>query len=299
MKSHLKIFDDSIETIVNSLSTQIQLNKFYLRELSQPEDYLFAPKSNEYSDIHLIEDAWNNFEESVININTTIFPQNYSEFINWYNELHSLHTKEVATFFDWLANEATLEELGFYIAMEEQVDGRFDDVIALAQLGLTGDMKLALAENYWDEMGLGKESEMHTILFNDSAKKLSALLDNKILTPPPAEALKNGNLLLMYSLRRQYHPRLLGALAILEHTAPYRFSKTVKAMKRLNLSEDIIYYHEMHIKIDANHGKQLLQRVLLPLVKHNPEVIKEICIGCLTRYNIAIDYYKSITTAIS
>lgn len=299
MKSHLKIFDDSIETIVNSLSTQIQLNKFYLRELSQPEDYLFAPKSNEYSDIHLIEDAWNNFEESVININTTIFPQNYSEFINWYNELHSLHTKEVATFFNWLANEATLEELGFYIAMEEQVDGRFDDVIALAQLGLTGDMKLALAENYWDEMGLGKESEMHTILFNDSAKKLSALLDNKILTPPPAEALKNGNLLLMYSLRRQYHPRLLGALAILEHTAPYRFSKTVKAMKRLNLSEDIIYYHEMHIKIDANHGKQLLQRVLLPLVKHNPEVIKEICIGCLTRYNIAIDYYKSITTAIS
>jgi len=50
-------------------------------------------------------------------------------------------------FFTWLAEESTLEELSFYIAMEEQVDGRFDDVIALAQLGMTGDMKLALAEN--------------------------------------------------------------------------------------------------------------------------------------------------------
>ena len=298
MQSSFNISDDSPVKIVNSLLTQTQLNTFYLRELGEPQNYLTAPKSDEYYDIHLIEDAWNDFEQSLID--TTTFPQNYSEFINWYNELHSRHTKEVSSFFNWLANEATLEELGFYIAMEEQVDGRFDDVIALAQLGLTGDMKLALAENYWDEMGLGKEAEMHTILFNKSAKKLSALLDNGVLTPkPPAEALKNGNLLLMYSLRRQYHPRLLGALAILEHTAPYRFSKTVKAMQRLNLSEDIIYYHEMHIKIDANHGKQLLQRVLLPLVKHNPEIIKEICIGCLTRYNIAIDYYKSIRITIS
>lgn len=289
--------DDNSSAIANSLSTQIQLNKFYLRELGEPKNYSTYPKSYEYYDIHNIENIWNSFEESLIDITT--LPNNHSEFINWYKSLHSLHTKKISSFFNWLSNEATLEELGFYISMEEQVDGRFDDVIALAQLGLTGDVKLALAENYWDEMGRGEEAEMHTFLFNESAKKLSELLGSEVLiSKPPVEAIKNGNLLLMYSLRRQYHPRLLGALAILEHTAPYRFSKTVKAMQRLNLSDDIIYYHKMHIEIDANHGKQLLHRVLLPLIKKNPEIIKEICIGCLVRYNIAIEYYKSIKTSI-
>ncbi len=87
----------------------------------------------------------------------------------WYNQVHVAHRREVAPFFARLADEFTIDELAFYIAMEEQVDGRFDDVIALAQLGMSGDMKLALAENYWDEMGLGIESEMHTILFRNSA----------------------------------------------------------------------------------------------------------------------------------
>ncbi len=102
----------------------------------------------------------------------------------------------------------------------------------------------------------------------------------------------------MYGLRRQYHPRLLGALAILERTAPYRFAKTVTAMRRHGMPEDVIYYHDMHVQIDANHGKQLMNRVLLPLATSNPEAIREVCIGCLIRHNVALDYYKSIERAL-
>lgn len=278
---------------VNLLSTQTELNAFYLRELAEPSAYKKAPLHDEYARTKVLEDEWNDYEES--RVDRTSLPKNASDFLKWYNRLHAAHRREVAPFFDRLAEESTLQELSFYIAMEEQVDGRFDDVIALAQLGMTGDMKLALAENYWDEMGLGTLSEMHTVLFRKSAEQLRELMGPQVnIAQAPAEALKNGNLLLLYALRRQYHPRLLGALAILEHTAPYRFSRTVKAMRRLGMPEDVIYYHEMHVKIDANHGKQLLYRVLMPLAESCPEAIEEMCIGCLIRYNVAVDYYQSI-----
>lgn len=275
------------------VSEQLELNRFYLRELCDPSEYWSVPKNAEYAHIQILEDKWNAVEEERINIDS--LPQTASDFLTWYNKLHIAHQQEVAPFFSRLAEDATINELAFYVAMEEQVDGRFDDVIALAQLGMTGDMKLALAENYWDEMGLGKLSEMHTLLFRKSAEQLRQFSGTGGLSMiVPTEAFKNGNLLLMYALRRQYHPRLLGALAILEHTAPYRFAKTVSAMRRLGMPEEVIYYHDMHIRVDANHGKQLLNRVLLPLAEKGPEMIKEFCIGCLIRYNVAVDYYKSV-----
>lgn len=54
-----------------------------------------------------------------------------------------------------------------------KVDGKFDDLIALAQLGIQDPkMKLALARNYWDEMGNGNPEDIHTTLFSISASTL-------------------------------------------------------------------------------------------------------------------------------
>jgi hypothetical protein len=281
----------------NSMAVQTRLNQFYLRELAPPQQFLQVPATQEYPAIFALEDEWNNHEEACLDLRE--LPQTAQEFARWYSRLHREHRHAVAPFFEFLANDASLEQLSFYISMEEQVDGRFDDVIALSQMGMTGDMKLALAENYWDEMGLGQQEEMHTVLFGQSAAWLRQHLGGMdVASLVPAAALKNGNLLLMYALRRSYAPRLLGALAILEHTAPYRFAKTVKGLRRHQVPESVIYYHDMHIGIDANHGKQLFNRVLLPLADSSVEAIREICIGCLIRYKVAQDYYDSIKTVM-
>jgi hypothetical protein len=293
---------DSSETSIvhsaNTVSVQEELNRFYLRELAPPHEFQRSPRPEEYVRIHQIEDEWNAFEEARINVSE--LPLSADAFHAWYNGLHRHHTRQVSQFFEYLAHEASLEEVNFYVSMEEQVDGRFDDVIALAQLGMTGDMKLALAENYWDEMGLGHIAAMHTVLFrhsSESLQRLAGFFGQR--EPVPVEAFKNGNLLLMYALRRRYFPRLLGALAILEHTAPYRFAKTVEAMRRLKLPDEVVYYHELHIEVDANHGKQLLNRVLLPLAEMCPEAIRELCIGCLIRFNVAVDYYKGVARTMT
>lgn len=288
---------DSVNLICEKLGTQKELNRFYLRELSSPSRFEHVPHPGEYAPIHRIEEMWNAYEESRLDLDN--LPGTPAEFEKWYFSLHRKHRHDVAPFFDYLANEATIEELAFYISFEEQVDGRFDDVIALAQLGMTGDMKLALAENFWDEMGLGKLDDMHTVVFERSAAYLRQYLgDIDVASAIPAAALKNGNVLLMYALRRNYMPRLLGALAILEHTAPYRFSRTVRGLRRLGMPEDVIHYHELHIEVDANHGKQLFNRVLMPLVTTTPRAIREVCIGCLIRYQIACDYYQSVQAAM-
>lgn len=284
----------------NDLAAQTELNRFYLREIAGPERYAAFPTAAEYEPVYAFEKAWNAFEEARLDL--TGLPTDADGFKAWYGKLHRVHRQDVSAFFEHIANSATPEELAFYIGMEEQIDGRFDDVIALAQLGMSGDMKLALAENFWDEMGLGRLDDMHTLMFVRSAAHMRTFLERHgidMAAYVPAAALKNGNLLMMYALRRQYTPRLLGALAILEHTAPYRFAKSVVGLRRIGMPEDVVRYHEMHIKIDANHGLQLFNRVLMPLIAQNPGMLREICIGCLIRYRVAIDYYRGIEQTLA
>lgn len=284
----------------NDFDSQLALNRFYLREIDGPENFQATPSPAEYGPVHAFEAAWNAYEEGRLDLSD--MPSDAASFKTWYHALYRRHRLDVSAFFDHLATRATPEELAFYIGMEEQIDGRFDDVIALAQLGMSGDMKLALAENFWDEMGLGELDGMHTRMFISSAARMRVFLERvgiDITTIVPAAALKNGNLLLMYALRRQYGPRLLGALAILEHTAPYRFAKCVQGLRRIGMPEDVVRYHEMHIKVDANHGLQLFNRVLMPMIERSPQVLREICIGCLIRYKVAIDYYRSVEETLA
>jgi Iron-containing redox enzyme len=270
-----------------------ELNAYYLRQLSPPAAFGGVPGDDESLSFREAERLWNLQEEARLDL--TELPTHAEGFAVWYAQLHRLHRTRVAPFFEHLAQSATVQELALYIGMEEQVDGRFDDVIALAQLGMTGDMKLALAENFWDEMGLGHLEGMHTRMFMHSAAHMRDHLRGlDMASMVPVEALKNGNLLLMYALNRRFTPRLLGALAILEHTAPYRFSHTVRGLRRLGIPEDVVRYHQLHIEVDANHGRQLLERVLKPLVAESAPALREVCIGCLIRYQVALDYYAAL-----
>jgi hypothetical protein len=266
------------------------LNAFYMRELSAPGDFAAVPSPAEYAQVHELEKEWSAYELSRLDLSN--LPQNVKQFDDWYIELRQKHRKEMQPFFDFLADDATLPQVAFFCALEAHVDGKFDDIIALSQLGMSGDMKLALAENFWDEMGLGELEEMHTRVFARGAVYFTKQTEQyDVGALMPVAALKNGNLLMMYALRRQYAVRLLGTLTLLEQTVPFRFSRMLKGMNRHNVPKEYTYYHELHITVDANHGKQLVSRVLLPLARDNPETIRELCVGCLARYEIERDYY--------
>lgn len=284
-----------VDPPVLELEVQQRLNAHYVSRLCAPERCHEAPGLAEMLEMERLQALWMDVEVARCQLRDV--PTSAAHFESWYRTLFKRSVAQAQPFFDHIAERASLPEMALYVCFEQQVDGRFDDVIALAQLGLEGAAKLALARNYWDEMGEGVFENMHTVLFEKSAAYFRAALAGTPLEKQlatTADALKNGNVLLLLALNRRYALRLLGALTLLEHTAPRRFAKTVAGMRRLGVPEEIVYYHEMHVRIDAKHGEDLLHEIVLPLIERHPEAIPEIAQGMAIRYNVAADYYASL-----
>lgn len=278
-----------------SLQAQELLNAQYLRELAGPEDFDAAKLTQYRSQVATVEAAW--ITRETASIDPRDLPQSAQDFEPWYRGRFRQQVAAAESLFDHLAQRSTLEELSVYILYEEQVDGRFDDVIALAQLGLKGAAKVALATNYWEEMGEGDETQMHTRLFAESAAYFREAIDGSPLrrfVQPTAEALANGNLLMLLAIRREHCAKLLGALTLLEHTAPKRFSRAVASMCRLGVPKSIIYYHEMHVRIDAKHGDDLLNQVVLPMLEARPDLTVDVATGVEMRLQVANRYYRML-----
>lgn len=73
------------------------------------------------------------------------------EYVNYLEELICNHPSYSHRFFtEFLTKDATNENLRFYLAQESVP--RFDDLLALIQIGSPIQMKMELAKNYWDEM---------------------------------------------------------------------------------------------------------------------------------------------------
>ncbi len=282
------------------IDCQKTLYNYYTQYLGPPDvSYKITLSEEELNHIRQLEKNWNDYEES--RIKKYLIPSSPREFTDWYESLRKLHNEQESILFDFIQNEASIEEIAYYVYWESKVDGRFDDLIALAQIGLDGKPKLVIAENYWDEMGRGKIEKMHTYMFCQSANYLTQFLKPQYTLEgtPPLECLKNSNLLMKYAIRREFSPRLLGALGILEDTATNRFKKITEGMRRVNLPKNIIAYYLEHIKMDETHGNEWKTYVFDPLVnKGDILLIKEIAKGALIRYNVAIDYYRAINTIL-
>lgn len=282
-------------TQCNSYEFQLNLNKYYTSIICDPADFDKVPDEiGIIKAFREMEDAWLDWE--LTRVSEYKLPANKAEFTEWYEALKDQHWKDIQGLFEFIEHEAKPHHIAYYVGLEEQVDGKFDDMVALAQLGASGEEKLVIAENYWDEMGRGSLEKMHTIMFSQSGVYLQNVLkEHQVkISEIPDEALKNGNLQLMLGLRRRYIPRLLGAVGIMEDTASQRFKSTVIGMRRCGFPQEVVAYHEEHIEFDCNHGEEWLTKVLMPMMDRNEKFLHEVCIGMLIRYRVAVDYYKSV-----
>jgi pyrroloquinoline quinone (PQQ) biosynthesis protein C len=238
-----------------------------------------------------LENAWERYEES--RFPTMDIPSDPKEFERWLRNVVLQHAVADHPLFTYLEKEAVFEEMADFFSQEITVDTRFDDLVALAQVGTDGGMKMELAENYWDEMGNGEMGNVHTVMFNDlldelgltSEESLSSLFENVTW-----ESLACGNALLYSVLHRKNLYKALGSLGALEMMAPKRFSRLVAGYKRLGLSEKAQKYHSLHIIIDTRHGNGWFKNAILPIVRENPSAMIEIAKGAFYRINTSMDY---------
>lgn len=240
-----------------------------------------------------LEETWINYEKSrtpVVDI-----PREPKAFARWLKTFVNEHPSSSHGIFKYLANESSHDEMSFFFSQEVTIDPRFDDLIALMQVGIKDPgVKMELASNFWDEMGNGKEEEVHTRLFSHLYKELSIFHGDEsfldVMDRASWQALACGNTLLYSVLHRKNFPIGLGALGTVELISPQRFKLLTKGFKRLCLSDTASQYHIAHISIDARHGNGWLTNAIVPMVSENNQVADEIFFGAMLRLNTSMDY---------
>jgi hypothetical protein len=165
--------------------------------------------------------------------------------------------------YDWLAEDAEPDEVVAFLALEGGPDGGFDDLVAACQIGLAGEAKVELAQNYWDEMGNGSLAAVHTELHRRLADALG--LVGMPRTEQPTEALERAVLGSTLATNRHLQPELVGALGLTELQAGPRCRRVVKALQRTHAPADAFPFYEEHAVADPRHGKDWLDHVIAPL----------------------------------
>lgn len=208
-------------------------------------------------------------------------PRDAMGFAAWFDSLKDNGPGQYDPLFDFLAEEATIEQFRWFIHQEVAGEAGFDDLVALTQVRMPERAKLELARNYWDEMGRGKPAAMHGPMLTDLAKALGLPDDSLGVVVP--ESLALSNLLVGLAYNRRYAFQSLGALGAIELTAPTRAVKLVEGFDRLGVDRSASHYFRVHAVVDLAHARTWRDEILIPLIQSQPELAPHVAEGALMR----------------
>jgi hypothetical protein len=207
-------------------------------------------------------------------------PTDPDGFIRWFETLEDSGPGQHDPLFPWLAEQCTMEQMKWFLTQEVAGEAGFEDLTALTQLKLPTRPKLELARNYWDEMGRGNPKAMHGPL-------LSALADHLELKPVPettvTESLALANTMAGLAANRRYAYHSVGALGVIEMTAPGRSAATSAGLKRLGIRAKNRHYFALHAILDIKHSAAWNSEAIRPLVAENPAAATAMAEGALMR----------------
>jgi len=207
-------------------------------------------------------------------------PHDPVAFIAWFEALRHNGPGQGDALFPWLASEVDLAGMRWFIAQELAGEAGFDDLVALSQLKLPYTAKLEMARNYWDEMGRGIQANMHGLLLMRVADAIG-IATNEI--SEVAEAVALSNLMIGVACNRTYAYQAIGALGVIELTAPGRVAQVAAGLKRLGFSAEQRRYYDLHAALDPLHSRAWNREVLVPLMSEDPQVATALAEGALMR----------------
>ena len=178
------------------------------------------------------------------------------------------------------AADAPRDALRWFIRQEVAGEAGFDDLVALAQVKIDDRPKLEMARNYWDEMGRGSARGMHGPLLAKTASELEVNeLKDSILDAP----LELANFMSAFAHHRRYAYHAIGALGVIELTAPGRAAQVYRGLTRVGMSPAATQYYLLHSTLDVKHSEAWNTEVLAPLVEAHPETAWALAEGALLR----------------
>jgi hypothetical protein len=197
------------------------------------------------------------------------------------------------TIYKWLARSATWSQVVRFLALEGGPDAGFDDLVASCQVGLAGPAKMELATNYWDEMGNGDDDAVHTTLHD----RLVDAVDMPHLpqNDQPVSALARAALGGLFATNRWLQPEMLGALGLIELQAGPRCRLVLQAFDRTGAPAAAYPFYEVHAEVDPRHGKDWLEKAIVPTIEQHPEWGPRIVRGALWRSAVNTAFLADVT----
>ncbi|HYG29828.1 MAG TPA: iron-containing redox enzyme family protein [Allosphingosinicella sp.] len=207
-------------------------------------------------------------------------PADPDAFVAWFEALERAGPGQGDPLFPWLEGKADLEAFRWFLAQEAAGEAGFEDLTAMAQVKMPAEAKLELANNYWDEMGRGNPKGMHGPMLAALIEELGlcAEIDNTVW-----ESLALANAMTAMAANRRYAWHAIGALGVIELTAPGRSRAVADGLRRLGLSGKARLYFELHATLDVRHSRDWNDKVLRPLVAADPRRAQALAEGALIR----------------
>ncbi len=216
-------------------------------------------------------------------------PEGPAEFSQWYKTTAFNHPLYEHDLYAFLASEATRPQLEWFFRMECAGEAAFDDLVALAQVGTRGEVKMEMASNYWDEMGKGKTHAVHTHLFHRLIEGLN--IQSPDASELPWQVLSGVNVMLWSCIPRRNAFRAQGTLGAVELLAPQRCTRVVHGALRVGMKKKAVVYYGAHAIIDIGHAEGWLSHVIEPQVNAFPDSRAGIAEGLLIRADASLDYF--------
>jgi len=230
--------------------------------------------------LRILERRFVEAERQAVEAEASRAPRDASWFVHWFESLKSIGPGQGDPLFPWLAEEASLDDMRWFLRQEVAGEAGFEDLVALTQVRLPTVAKLEMARNYWDEMGRGDQRGMHGPML----ERLAAELDvHSMATPVVWQTVALGNLMVALAANRCYTYQSVGALGVIELTAPGRAEQVNAGLRRLEIGGATRRYYALHAQLDKQHAAAWIQQVLFTLVAEDPSLARPIAEGALMR----------------
>jgi hypothetical protein len=215
-----------------------------------------------------------------VSVRAASAPTDADCFVSWFQELADSGPGQHDPLFEWLAGHADLQQMRWYLEQEAAGEAGFDDLTAYTQVKLPARIKLELARNYWDEMGRGNAKGMHGPMLQ---RLVEALELRPTIDTTTWESLALANAMTAMATRRDFAWHALGALGVIELTAPGRSAAVAAGLKRLGVAPKDRLYFDLHATLDVKHSAAWNAEAIAPAVAEDPHRARAIAEGALIR----------------
>lgn len=254
-----------------------------------------AARLDRERELALLEERFLEEERRAVAPTAAEAPHEARAFVRWFDALLVEGPGQDDPLFAWLERHASWGAMRWFLRQEVAGEAGFDDLVALTQLRMPNRVKLEMARNYWDEMGRGRESAMHSRLLDHLAASLAYEGEGPAVV---WQAVALGNLMAGLALDRRYAFHSVGALGAVELSAPDRSAAVNRGLARLGVRGHERQYYALHATLDRKHYRAWRDEVLSPLVEEDPTRARPLAEGALMRLSAGARCFERYREAL-